>query len=223
MAEERNSNAEAHVIPTLETERLRLRPLQGSDFEDYAALYADPEVAHFIGNGETWDRGRSWRHMAFAVGHWQLQGAGPWAVEEKASRTFAGIIGFWEPATWPGFELSWHLVRRFWGRGYATEAGGAALAYAFEVWRRDLVISLINPQNSRSIRVAERIGERLQRRIDHFGQTMLVFCLDHATWQRELAPWCRSDLGCWRCSARCQGSENGPCMPSSIRPAWLSP
>lgn len=188
VAEQRNSKTDAPGIPTLETERLRLRSLRGGDFEDYAALYADPEVARFIGNGETWDRGRSWRHMAFAVGHWQLQGVGAWAVEEKAGRAFVGMIGFWEPATWPGFELSWHLARRFWGRGYATEAGGAALAHAFMTWRRDLVISLIDPRNSRSIRVAERIGERLQRRIDHFGKTMLVFGLDRDTWQREATP-----------------------------------
>jgi len=56
-------------IPILETERLRLRALRGSDFEDYAALYADPEVTLFLGNGEPWDRGRAWRHLAFAVGH----------------------------------------------------------------------------------------------------------------------------------------------------------
>jgi RimJ/RimL family protein N-acetyltransferase len=190
VAEQRNTKPDAPGIPTLETERLSLRPLRGSDFEDYAALYADLEVARFIANGETWDRGRSWRHMAFAVGHWQLQGVGPWVVEEKPSRAFVGMIGFWEPATWPGFELSWHLARRFWGRGYATEAGAAALDHAFTVWRRDLVISLIEPRNSRSIRVAERIGERLQRRIEHFGQAMLVFSLDHDTWQREVAAGC---------------------------------
>jgi RimJ/RimL family protein N-acetyltransferase len=179
----------ASEIPTLETTRLRLRGLRGSDFEDYAALYADPEVTRFIGNnGETWDRGRSWRHMAFAVGHWQLQGAGIWVVEEKASGAFLGMIGFWEPVTWPGFELSGHIARRFWGQGYASEGTRAAMAYAFHVLRRERLISLVNPANHASIRVVERIGERLEGRIDFLGRQMLLYGLDRATYLGEIVP-----------------------------------
>ncbi|HEY6320198.1 MAG TPA: GNAT family N-acetyltransferase [Thermoanaerobaculia bacterium] len=174
-------------VPTLVTERLRLRGIRVSDFEDYADLYADPEVMRHLG-GQTWDRGRAWRHMAFAVGHWQLGGAGIWVAEEKATGAFVGVIGFWDPPTWPGFELSYHLVRRSWGQGYATEAAKAALAHAFTVWQRDHVISLIHPKNLPSIRVAERIGERLEGRIEHIGQPMLRYGLDRETYLREVAP-----------------------------------
>jgi RimJ/RimL family protein N-acetyltransferase len=176
-------------IPILETERLRLRSFRTSDIEDYAALNADPEVLRYLGSGlEPWDRGRSWRHMAFLLGHWQLGGAGTWAVEEKAIGDFVGMVGFSAPAGWPGFELAWVLVRRFWGHGYATEAAAAALAHAFTVWQRDHVISLIHPENRASIRVAERIGERLQDRIHHLGREMLVYGLDRETYLREVAP-----------------------------------
>ena len=175
-------------IPTLETERLRLRGIRVSDFEDYAALYADPEVTRLISSGETWDRGRAWRHMAFAVGQWQLEGFGPWVAEEKATGGFVGMIGFWEPATWPGFELSGHIARCIWGHGYASEGARAAMAYAFNVLRRERLISLVNPANHASIRVVERIGERLEGRIDHFGRQMLLYGLDRATYLREVAP-----------------------------------
>jgi RimJ/RimL family protein N-acetyltransferase len=51
---------EALQIPTLETERLRLRSLRAGDIDDYAALYADREVVRYLGGGpEPWDRGRS--------------------------------------------------------------------------------------------------------------------------------------------------------------------
>jgi RimJ/RimL family protein N-acetyltransferase len=174
--------------PTLETERLRLRPPRGGDFEDYAALYADHEVVRLLGNGDSWDRGRSWRHLAFAIGHWQMEGFGPWLAEDKATGAFIGIIGFWQPVTWPGFELAWHLARRFWGRGYATEGARAALAQAFLGWKRQHVISLVNPANLPSIRVAERIGERLESHLDnHFGLPMLVYGLDRATYLRGTA------------------------------------
>jgi RimJ/RimL family protein N-acetyltransferase len=179
---------DAPEIPTLTTERLRLRGIRGSDFEDYAALYADPEVVRFIGTGETWDRGRAWRHMAFAVGHWQLEGTGIWVAEAKSSGEFAGVVGFWEPATWPGFELAYHLARHAWGQGYATEAAKVALAHAFLVWQREHVISLIDPKNLPSIRVAERIGERLEGSIDHLGRPMLLYGLDRTTYLREVAP-----------------------------------
>ena len=80
------------AIPTLETERLRLRSLRGSDLDDYAALYADPEVVrHLGGGGQPWDRGRAWRHLAFVRGHWLLAGTGSWAVELTESGAFLGV------------------------------------------------------------------------------------------------------------------------------------
>jgi RimJ/RimL family protein N-acetyltransferase len=69
------------VIPVLETERLRLRPFRLSDFDDYAAMCGDPEVARYLGT--RFSREQSWRHLAFLVGHWKLRGYGMWAVEER--------------------------------------------------------------------------------------------------------------------------------------------
>jgi len=171
------------AIPTLETERLRLRSFRRSDVEDYAALNADPEVLRYLGGGApVWDPGRSWRHLAFLLGHWQLGGAGMWAVEHRETGAFVGTVGFSSPAGWPGFELAWILARPWWGHGYATEGARAALAHAFIAWKKERVISLIHPENRASIRVAERIGERLQSRIDHLGREMLCYGLDRESY-----------------------------------------
>ena len=176
-------------VPTLETERLRLRSLRASDLDDYAAMYADREVLRYLTGGpEPWDRCRSWRQMALLVGHWQFVGAGMWAVEHRGSGAFLGMIGFAAPEGWPGFELAWALARRFWRRGFATEGARAALAYAFTILEKDHIISLIHPENRASIRVAERIGERLQGRINHFGREMLCYGLDRETYVRQVAP-----------------------------------
>src|SRR5947209_1225826 len=164
------------VIPTLETERLRLRPFRGSDFDDYAAMCADPEVARYL--MVRFSREQSWRHLAFLVGHWKLRGYGMWAVEERETGAFAGRIGFADPEGWPGCELAWTLVRRWWGRGYATEGARAALAHAFTVLNKDRVISLIQPENRASIRVAERLGERLQGQTEVLGKEYLVYGID---------------------------------------------
>jgi RimJ/RimL family protein N-acetyltransferase len=168
---------DAFEIPTLETERLRLRPLRASDVDDYAAMFADPEVVRYMAGGVEgpWDRGRSWRHLAFLMGHWQLKGCGEWAVELKESGAFVGVGGFCEPDGWPGFELAGVLARRWWGNGYATEAARAALDHAFTVLRKDRVISLVNPDNRASIRVVERLGQTLQGRTDLLGTEMLCY------------------------------------------------
>jgi RimJ/RimL family protein N-acetyltransferase len=176
-------------VPILETERLRLRSFRRSDVDEYAALNADLEVLRYLGCGpEPWDRGRSWRHMAFLLGHWQLAGTGVWAIEHRETGAFVGMVGYSEPEGWPGFELAWTLVRRWWGYGYATEGARAALDYAFTVWKRDRVISLIYPENHASSRVAERLGERLQGRINHHGREMLRYGIDREVYTPQEAP-----------------------------------
>lgn len=175
-------------IPTLETERLLLRPFRSSDLDDYAAMRADPEVLRYLAGGgmEPWDRGRSSRHLAFMIGHWQVWGSGTWAVEQKGTGAFLGMVGFSEPEGWPGFELAWALARRYWGHGYATEAAREALAYAFNTLERKCVISLIHPENQASIRVAERIGEKILDRINHLGREMLRYGIDRETCLRQV-------------------------------------
>ncbi|MGH7487578.1 MAG: GNAT family N-acetyltransferase [bacterium] len=136
---------------------------------------------------DPWDRDRSWRHMAFLLGHWQLAGTGVWAIEYRETGAFLGMVGYSEPEGWPGFELAWTLARRWWGHGFATEGARAALDYAFATWKRDRVISLIYPENHLSIRVAERLGENLQGRINHNGREMLRYGIDRESYTPQMA------------------------------------
>lgn len=166
----------------LETERLTLRMFREDDFEQYAGLCSDPEVVRYLGEGKTLSREEAWRQMAMIVGHWHLRGYGPWAVEERASGSLVGRIGFFNPEGWPGFELGWVLRREHWGKGYATEGARRALAYAFAEMGREHVISLIHPENGGSLRVAERLGERLEGRTELFGHEVLTYGIGRAAW-----------------------------------------
>ena len=164
----------------LETERLLLRMWREDDFEPYAKMCADPEVMRYLG-GNIFDRPQVWRHMAFLVGHWHLLGYGHWVVEEKATGDFVGRIGFMNPDGWPAFEIGWTLGRQFWGKGYATEGGRKALEYAFNELDMDHVISLIHPDNLGSIRVAERLGEKLEGQTELVGIRLQIYGIDRPT------------------------------------------
>jgi RimJ/RimL family protein N-acetyltransferase len=166
----------------LETDRLRLRMFRQDDLEAYAAICADPEVMRYLGDGKPLTRTEAWRQIAMILGHWQLRGYGPWAVEERRTGALIGRIGFFEPEGWPGFELGWMLRRASWGHGYASEGARCALAHGFTAMGRTHVISLIRPDNQPSIRVAERLGETLEGRTELFGHEALVYGIDRTRW-----------------------------------------
>lgn len=166
----------------LETERLILRMWREADFEAYARICADPEVMRYLG-GKPYTRLEAWRHMAYLVGHWHLRGYGHWAVEEKASGQLIGRLGLQNPEGWPGFEIGWTLARESWGKGYATEGARRALEYAFTEMGRGHVISLIHPENRASIRVAERLGEKVEGKTEVLGIDVLIYGVSREAWR----------------------------------------
>jgi RimJ/RimL family protein N-acetyltransferase len=169
-------------VVVLETERLLLRPFSESDLDAYAEMCADPEVMRYLLLGRTFSREESWEHLAAILGHWQLRGYGLWAVEHRESGDLVGRIGFLNPEGWPGFELAWTLARPYWGNGYATEGARAAMAHGFLKLKRQRIISLIHPENERSIRLAKRLGESLRGSIEFRGKRVHLFAIDRRDW-----------------------------------------
>jgi len=155
--------------------------LESRDFEEYAAIHMDDEVTRFTARAHL-SRMEAWRHLATIVGHWHLRGFGMWGVEEIANGRLVGRVGFHEPDGWPDFELGWTIGREFWGKGYATEAARAALKYAFEEMERDHVISLIDPENVRSIAVAEKLGESVEGDVEVGGHRLLIYGIWKEKW-----------------------------------------
>lgn len=162
-------------VPTIETERLRLRSFDARDFEAYAAMMADAEVTRFLADGRPLGRADAWRQLAMFAGHWALRGFGVWAVEERATGGFIGRIGCFEPEGWPGFEVCYTLARGAWGRGYAREGAAAALRHARETLGRRDVISVIRPGNVGSVRVATSLGAVEDGSVDFYGGPALIY------------------------------------------------
>jgi RimJ/RimL family protein N-acetyltransferase len=168
----------------LETDRLILRMWREEDFAAYARICADPLVMRYLG-GKPYTRLEAWRHMAYIVGHWQLRGYGHWAVEEKASGLMIGRLGLQNPEGWPGFEIGWALARECWGKGYATEGARTVLEHAFTEMKSEHVISLIHPENTASIRVAEKLGEKVEGQTEVLGIDVLIYGISLETWRRS--------------------------------------
>ena len=97
-------------MTTLETERLTLRQWTLEDFDDFAAMSADPEVMRFLAvDGKPLSRFAAWQGLSSNVGHWALRGFGMFAVVERSTGTFIGRAGPWQPEGWPDFEIGWTL------------------------------------------------------------------------------------------------------------------
>ena len=150
--------------PTLETERLLLRPLGPQDFAPLCAFYAS-ERARFVGGPMNAEE--TWRMLATEIGHWTLRGYGRFGVEEKSSGATVGIIGPWNPEGWPEPEIGWDLMNGFEGKGYATEAGRAALDHAYETLGWQTAISLVAEGNDGSAAVAKRLGAKADGKFTH--------------------------------------------------------
>jgi ribosomal-protein-alanine N-acetyltransferase len=151
------------VAIRLETERLVIRPFAEGDCEAWLTMVNDEEFNRFLPAGPPAtaedfppmvDRRRA---MEAERGH------AMWAVERKDDRAFVGQCGLY-PAegTGPEVELAYHFDKSVWGRGYATEAATAVLAYGLGPVGLPRVIAFVMPENVASCRVAEQAGMRFE-------------------------------------------------------------
>jgi RimJ/RimL family protein N-acetyltransferase len=151
-------------VPELRTERLVMRGFRDEDLDALAEISADGEVTRWVGDPDGLSREETWRRIAYFVGHWELRGFGQWALFDQDSGELVGRAGLLQPEGWPGLEVGWLVARRFWGRGYAPEAGRASLEWARDALGADHIISLIEDHNHRSARVAEKLGMTVEGR-----------------------------------------------------------
>lgn len=157
----------------LETPRLRLRQWRDADFAPFAVLNADPQVmAHFPA---PLDKAESDALAARCRDLIAAQGWGFFATETKAGGEFIGFVGLNRPTAElpfsPCVEIGWRLARPFWQQGYASEAAGAALAFAFDHLALDEVVAFTSLGNRRSQAVMETLG--MSRAADSFQHPAL--------------------------------------------------
>lgn len=163
----------------LETSRLVLRELVSDDLDALARIYADSEVRRFFPEG-TLDREETREELEWIVNvYYRRYGFGLWATVLKETGELIGRCGLLPWAVVPAtsaplsldhapedpsdttsleIELAYLLAREHWGRGLATEAALAIVAFGFERLDLDRIICLIDPENVASLKVASNVG-----------------------------------------------------------------
>ena len=164
--------------PFLETERLILRELTLDDVEPLREVLGDPWTMRYYHHAFSRAEVVEWIERWMAS--YRDNGFGLWALELKDSGRFVGDTGL----TWQDVEgkrmveVGWHVHRLDQRKGYATEAGRASLDYGFGILGLDRIISLIQPQNEPSWRVAEKLGMRVWKETDHANLLHRVYLIE---------------------------------------------
>ena len=143
------------AIPTIITERLILRAPNAEDFEPLAEFYGSERSVYEDG---PYSRKAAWREFCTSVATWHFFGFGVFTIEERKSGAWVGEVGINFPDDYPEHEIGWTLSASFEGKGYAFEAASAAREWAFSTQKLPTLVSYIDPENARSIRLAERLG-----------------------------------------------------------------
>jgi RimJ/RimL family protein N-acetyltransferase len=172
-------SAQSSLATTLTTSRLTLRPHTLDDFDESFAMWSDAEVIRYIG-GRPFTREEVWARLLRYAGHWAMLGFGYWVVRDTQSGRFLGEVGFAdyqreiEPPLDGTPEIGWALDPSVHGRGYATEAVRAALAWADAQWPHGDTACIVSPENQPSLRVAHKCGYREQLQTTYKGKPTIL-------------------------------------------------
>lgn len=159
--------------PTLTTARLVLRGPEKRDLAAFTAFVTRSDRMDQLGGVES--ESDAWKGFIAGIGHWHWHGYGYFTVTERATGVAAGRVGVLHHIDWPQPELAWHMFDGFEGRSYAFEAACAVREWAGRTLGLERLISLIAPNNTRSLALAARLGAVEERRVMLHGETLIVF------------------------------------------------
>ena len=168
------------IVPIIETERLILRGHRFEDFEHLYAMWADPVGTQYT-TGKPLTQEEAWIKFIRVSGLWEFLGYGYWTVEEKSSGDYVGQVGFADfkrdinPSIIGLPENGWVLARSSHGKGYATEAVKASVAWSDKNLNDSKTVCIVDPGNVPSIRVAEKCGYRKFAETIYHNRPTIIF------------------------------------------------
>ena len=173
-------------VPELPTDRLILRGHRREDFADSAAMWAEPGVVKYImGSPSTHEQ--SWARLQRYLGMWALSGFGFWVVTRREDGEFLGEVGLadFQRDTQPQMlgdpEAGWVLKTSAHGKGLATEAVQAVMAWCDENVSAPHVNAMFDPAHKASMHVAEKVGFTFNC-MGHYGELETLFMRRPRAW-----------------------------------------
>jgi RimJ/RimL family protein N-acetyltransferase len=153
--------------------------MRPTDVDSLHGIFSDPLLMRFW-PVFTYAETEEW--VEAEMRHYAEDGFGLWAITLKDSEEVIGDCGLVRHEVDGAIEtdLGWHVLRAYWGRGYATEAAGASRDYAFSHLGTERLVAQIHPENYASRRVAEKIGMRLLKEYQHRRGLRLLYVLERA-------------------------------------------
>ncbi|TCR83506.1 GNAT family N-acetyltransferase [Rhizobium sp. BK376] len=163
-------------VPTIETERLILRPLTMDDWPEYAELMSSPRAIYMGGPHATT---AAWGMFCHDAALWTLTGQGALMLQELDTGRCLGQVGINSGPLFPEHELGWFVYAHAEGKGYGYEAASALRDWAFNVRGLQTIVSYIAPGNIRSRKLAERLGGELDAQAPRPDPADLVYRHPH--------------------------------------------
>jgi ribosomal-protein-alanine N-acetyltransferase len=168
--------------PTLTTPRLALRPFTQEDIEPLHVIMSAPDVMRYFPRTDSPDLERTQRMIAHQIDEWATRGYGWWAVTWAADGALLGWCGLQYLPDTDETEVGYLLGQPWWGRGLATEAARASVAYGFERFGFAEIIGITHPENLASQRVLQKCGMTFTAATNYFGMDCFRFSVSLVDW-----------------------------------------
>jgi [ribosomal protein S5]-alanine N-acetyltransferase len=174
----------------IETERLIIRELLPTDAEGMFELDADPEVHLYLGNNPVKNIEQSRTVIQIIRQQYIDNGIGRWAVIEKSSGNFIGWSGLKlikEPINDRiGYlDLGYRFIKKYWGKGYASETAKASLDYGFNELKQDAIYAIADVHNAKSRKVLEKSGLKFIETFNWDGVPHDWFEITKEEWEQQ--------------------------------------
>ncbi|KGA97868.1 hypothetical protein AJ85_20610 [Alkalihalobacillus alcalophilus ATCC 27647 = CGMCC 1.3604] len=167
------------------TERLTLKEMNHDHVRDLLEIFSDPEAMTYYPSTKNIQETSEW--VDWTISNYKKYGVGLWIVEDKKSGEFLGQCGI-VPQEVEGslvMEIGYLFARRAWGHGYATEAALACKHFGFEQMNLPKIVSLPDVKNIPSIKVAERIGMKVEKKIHKWGKDVFVYSVSRSSLEKN--------------------------------------
>lgn len=161
----------------LETERLKLEPFQAAHYDGLRAMESDPDIMRYISNGVVKTPEETWESITRVQQRWEKYGFSWWTIREKVYGQVVGAVCLQHLANIEGapLEIGWRLIAEHHGKGYASEAAQAVIAFAKQQIGAHYLVAVADPENHASQRVMQRIGMTYKAIEQHYDVPCVVY------------------------------------------------